>query len=66
MTTLAPVQRMMDQLRGSKDCEMGNGESLMIGDVSLFYIKYNIFKIMRIKIHPNKIQPRASEPVSLP
>ena len=44
---------------------MGNGESLMIGDVSLFYIKYNIFKIMRIKIHPNKMQPGASEPVSL-
>ena len=43
-----------------------NGKwGVMIGKVGLFYIKQNIFKIMRIMIHPNKIHPSASEPVSL-
>ena len=44
-----------------------NGEwGVMIGDVGLFCIKQNIFKIMLMMIHPNKMQPSASKPVSLP
>jgi len=44
---------------------MGKRE-VMFGKVGLFYLNQNIFKILRMVIHPNKMQPSANEPVSLP
>jgi hypothetical protein len=45
---------------------IGDGKcGVMIGDVGLFCIEQNVYKIMRMMMHPNKIQPSAREPISL-
>ena len=64
MLTLALVQKFWTKL---VDQSIGMGkEGVMFGKVGLFYLNQNIFKILRMVIHPNKMQPSASEPVSLP
>ena len=64
MLTLALVQKFWTKLV-DQSIEMGK-KGVMFGKVGLFYLNQNIFKILRIVIHPNKMQPIASEPVSLP
>ena len=64
MLTLALVQKFWTKL---VDQSIGMGKrGVMFGKVGLFYLNQNIFKILRMVIHPNKMQPNASEPVSLP
>ena len=64
MLTLGLVQKFWTKL---VDQSIGMGKrGVMLGKVGLFYLNQNIFKILRMVIHPNKMQPSASEPVSLP
>ena len=64
MLTLALVQKFWTKL---VDQSIGMGKrGVMFGKVGLFYLNQNIFKILRMVIHPNKMQPSAIEPVSLP
>ena len=64
MLTLALVQKFWTKL---VDQSIGMGKrGVMFGKVGLFYLNQNIFEILRMVIHPNKMQPSASESVSLP